>query len=69
MNYQDAAVQDLIRALKYDGSGAAVALAAAALADYLREQLVEENNSRLTKYCSCRFPCIARASATADSIR
>lgn len=39
MNYQHAVVQDLIRALKYDGSGAAAALAAAALADYLREEL------------------------------
>jgi ComF family protein len=39
MNYRDAAVQDLIRSLKYDGSGAAAALAAAALADYLREEL------------------------------
>jgi ComF family protein len=39
MEYQDDAVQDLIRALKYDGSGAAAALAAAALADYLREEL------------------------------
>jgi ComF family protein len=38
MDYQDDAVQDLIRALKYDGSSAAAALAAAALADYLREE-------------------------------
>lgn len=41
MDYRDASTQDLIRALKYDGSGAAAALAAAALADYLREQLAE----------------------------
>lgn len=41
MNYRDAAARDLIRALKYDGSGAAAALAAAALADYLREQLAD----------------------------
>src|ERR1700722_8638087 len=39
MEYRNDAVQDLIRALKYDGSGAAAALAAAALADYLREEL------------------------------
>lgn len=39
MEYKDAAVQDLVRALKYDGSGAAAALASAALADYLREEV------------------------------
>lgn len=39
MDYRASAVQDLIRALKYDGSGAAAALAATALADYLREEL------------------------------
>lgn len=38
-DYKSDAVQDLIRALKYDGSGAAAALAAAVLADYLREEL------------------------------
>ena len=41
MHYQDGAAQDLIRALKYDGSGAAARLAAAALADYLREHIAE----------------------------
>ncbi|HEV3244869.1 MAG TPA: hypothetical protein VG102_00760 [Candidatus Paceibacterota bacterium] len=39
MEYRSAAVQDLIRALKYDGSGEAAALAAAVLADYLREEI------------------------------
>ena len=39
LEYRDAATQDLIRALKYDGSGAAASLAAAALADYLREEI------------------------------
>jgi len=39
MEYRESVVQDLIRALKYDGSGAAAALAAAALADYLREEI------------------------------
>ena len=39
MQYENPAVQDLIRALKYDDSGAAAALAAAALADYLREEI------------------------------
>jgi competence protein ComFC len=39
MDYRASAVQDLIRALKYDGSAAAASLAAAALADYLREEL------------------------------
>ncbi|MDR3571428.1 MAG: hypothetical protein P4L81_04510 [Candidatus Pacebacteria bacterium] len=39
MEYRDPATRDLIRALKYDGSGAAAALAAAALADYLQEEI------------------------------
>src|ERR1700677_687317 len=39
MNYKDAVVRDLIRALKYDGSGAAAALAAAPLAEYLHEEI------------------------------
>jgi ComF family protein len=39
LNYRDPVARDLIRALKYDGSGAAASLAAAALADYLREEL------------------------------
>lgn len=39
MDYRSSAVQDLIRSLKYDGSGAAASLAAAALADYLREEI------------------------------
>ena len=39
LNYRDPAAQDLIRALKYDGSGAAASLAASALSDYLREEL------------------------------
>jgi len=39
MDYQNPVARDLIRALKYDGSGAAAALAAEALADYLREEI------------------------------
>lgn len=39
MDYRDAAVQDLIRALKYDGSAHAASLAAGLLADYLREEI------------------------------
>jgi len=39
MDYRDAAVQDLIRSLKYDGSSHAATLAAALLADYLREEI------------------------------
>ena len=39
MDYQNSAVQDLIRSLKYDGSGHAANLAATLLADYLREEI------------------------------
>ncbi len=39
MDYQNLAVEDLIRSLKYDGSGHAAHLAAELLADYLREEL------------------------------
>jgi len=39
MDYRDNAVQDLIRSLKYDGSAYAASLAAALLADYLREEI------------------------------
>ena len=39
MDYQNEAVQDLVRSLKYDGSGYAANLAAALLADYLREEI------------------------------
>ena len=39
MEYQNTAVQDLIRSLKYDGSGHAAHLAATLLADYLREEI------------------------------
>ena len=39
LQYRDDATQDLIRSLKYDGSRHAAALAAQALADYLREEL------------------------------
>jgi len=41
MDYRASAVQDLIHALKYDGSGAAASLAASVLADYLREEIAE----------------------------
>lgn len=39
MDYRDSAVQDLIRSLKYDGSGHAARLAAAVVVDYLREEI------------------------------
>lgn len=39
MEYRDPAVEDLIRALKYDGSSHAARLTAGVLADYLREEL------------------------------
>jgi ComF family protein len=38
INYREQAVQDLIRSLKYDGSSHAARLAAAVVADYLREE-------------------------------
>ena len=39
MDYRETAVQDLVRSLKYDGSGYAAHLAAELLADYLREEI------------------------------
>src|SRR3990167_11385098 len=39
MDYRDPAVVDLIQSLKYDGSAYAARLAAAVLADYLREEI------------------------------
>ncbi|HWP61804.1 MAG TPA: hypothetical protein VN495_04340 [Candidatus Paceibacterota bacterium] len=39
MAYRDTRVQDLVRALKYDGSGHAAHLAAELLAEYLREEI------------------------------
>jgi|SRR3989344_914441 len=39
MEYQNAAVEDLIRSLKYDGSAHAARLASSVLADYLREEI------------------------------
>ncbi|MEK7069015.1 MAG: hypothetical protein AAB947_01375 [Patescibacteria group bacterium] len=39
MEYQNIAVEDLIRSLKYDGSSHAANLAASVLADYLREEI------------------------------
>lgn len=42
MDYQDTAVQDLIRSLKYDGSGHAAHLAAQLLADYMREEIASQ---------------------------
>src|SRR3989344_182560 len=40
MEYQNPAVEDLVRSLKYDGSAYAANLAAAVLADYLREEMI-----------------------------
>lgn len=42
MEYQNPAVEDLVRSLKYDGSRHAAELAAAVLADYLREEIASE---------------------------
>ncbi len=39
MDYRESAVQDLIRALKYDGSGHAAQIAGELLAEYLREEI------------------------------
>ncbi|OGG56575.1 hypothetical protein A2680_03130 [Candidatus Kaiserbacteria bacterium RIFCSPHIGHO2_01_FULL_55_37] len=39
MDYRQSAVQDLVRSLKYDGSGHAAKLAATLLADYLHEEV------------------------------
>lgn len=39
MDYRETAVEDLVRALKYDGSTHAAHLAAAIIADYLREEI------------------------------
>lgn len=39
MDYREAAVQDLVRAIKYDGSPHGARLAATLLADYLREEI------------------------------
>lgn len=41
LDYKNPAVEDCIRALKYDGSSRASELLAEALADYLREQIAE----------------------------
>lgn len=43
MEYQNPAVEDLIRSLKYDGSVYAARLAAAVLADYLREEISSQH--------------------------
>lgn len=44
MDYQNPAVEDLIRSLKYDGSGYGAQLAATLLADYLREEIASQRN-------------------------
>lgn len=41
MSYKTQAVEDLIRALKYDGTGRAAQLLAEALAEYLREEIAQ----------------------------
>jgi len=43
MEYQNPEVEDLIRSLKYDGSAYAARLAAAVLADYLREEIASSH--------------------------
>lgn len=42
MNYREEAVQDLIRALKYDASRHAASLAAGLVAEYLREEIASQ---------------------------
>ncbi len=44
MEYHDPAVEDLIRSLKYDGSGHAARLVAQLLADYLREEIASHRS-------------------------
>lgn len=44
MDYRNPAVEDLIRSLKYDGSGYGARLAATLLADYLREEIESQRN-------------------------
>ncbi len=44
MDYQNPAVEDLIRSLKYDGSGYGARLAATLLADYLREEIASHRS-------------------------
>ena len=44
MDYRESAAQDLVRSLKYDGSGYASALASTILADYLREEIAAAKN-------------------------
>ncbi len=44
MDYRQAAVQDLVRSLKYDGSGYAARLAAQLLADFLREEIASQRS-------------------------
>lgn len=44
MEYRDPAVEDLIRSLKYDGSGHGAQLAATLLADYLREDIASHRS-------------------------
>ena len=44
MDYQNPAVEDLIRSLKYDGSNHAANLAATVLADYLHEEIASQKS-------------------------
>jgi ComF family protein len=44
MDYQNPAVEDLVRSLKYDGSGYGARLAAVLLADYLREEIASHRS-------------------------
>lgn len=43
MDYRNSEVEDLVRSLKYDGSSYAAKLAAALLADYLREEIASSH--------------------------
>ena len=56
MDYQNPAVQDLIRSLKYDGSRHAAELAASLLADYLREEVATQRQFSARKILIIPMP-------------
>lgn len=56
MDYQNRAVQDLIRSLKYDGSAHAATLAASLLADYLQEEIATQRQFSARKILIAPVP-------------
>src|SRR5262249_3988950 len=56
MDYQNPAVEDLIRSLKYDGSNHAAHLAASVLADFLREEIASEKSFSARKILLVPIP-------------